>query len=338
MNNKKMDKKEVLKKMVSDFGIYTISRKLEIEYDCLVDKNNHQDKVHDKGLDILLANSDLKKHLLDWVFAFEANGLMTTQHYFITNPTKAYDQLLLIAEDEKEINKIFQHSSKLLCKTEQSYQEYIENYVKFLGIVIKQSKNVEQVEKMFIDFTNIKKMDKVDLFPILSSFLDKKISADRIYNSIKGLNNAYLETKLVDYLYENNIKFSFELKRVDMYDSQEKLIYEHHINFNANYFMKLGVQENKVKESLEVLFDLMCQDCDLDYLIKKKDKTLKLILRSEKEDIVKTLSEDIKQHSALVVEFVQKYDDSEEYKTKFMIYWNLNKQFQNKGKNSRHKI
>lgn len=333
-----MDKKQLLKTLINEFGIHTLTHTLNIDYKILVDRKNYEDKVHDQGLDILLQNKDLKNKMLEWVFPFEANGLMTTQDYFITLPLKAYEQLLNITEDETYINKIFQFSSNLLCKTDEDYQDYINKYVKFLATVVKQSKKRNEVEKMFEDFKSIEKKDKTDLSPILLAFIDKKIPADRVYQSIESLNNSYLENKLVEYLYENKIKFSFQVKKIDMFVSEEKIIYEDNIKFNTNYFMKMGVSESQVNKALETFSDSICNIPDINYLIKKKDKTFHLVLRSEKQEVIYQLSEQIKEHSSLISEFVENFDNTQEYKTRFMTYWHLNKKFNSKEKVVKHKI
>lgn len=333
-----MEKKQVLKTLINEFGIHTLTHKLNIDYVPLVDRKEYEDKVHDKGLDILLQNADLKTVIISWVFPFEANGIMLTQDYFITNPTKAYEQLLNITEDEKHINKIFQFSSNLLCKLDEDYEKYINKYIKFLVTVVKQSKIFNEVEKMFEDFNNIKKLDKADLSPILLAFIDKKIPADKVYNSIENLNNSYLTTKLVEYLQENQIPFNFKLKKTNMFDSEEKIIFEHKIKFNTNYFMKMGVPESQVNKALETFSDIICNIEDINYLIKNKNKTFNLILRSEKQEVINTLSQHIKEHSSLISEFVENFDNSQEYKNRFITYWHLNKQFNKKENTIRHKI
>lgn len=334
-----MEKKEVLKNLITDLGIHTLAHHLNIDYNQLIQREYHgNDKVTEEGLGILLNNKDLKTQMLDWVFPLEANGIMLPQDYFLTNPAKAYESLLLITETEHEINKIFSKSAELLSNEREDYLPYRKKFIKFLNVVIMQSESKTEVEKMFVDFNQIKKSDKSDLFPIVTAFMAKGISADRIYQSIKDLNNSYLETRIYDYVIENNLSHTFELKSLDMYETTEKIIFEKSIKFNTNYFMSFGLDEEKVLVALEKFSDLICNVDNVIYLIKRKEKVFNLILRSENEETINDLYKQITQHSSLIVEFTQGYDNSKEYESKFMTYWYLNKQLSPKNKTTKAKI
>lgn len=334
-----MDKKEVLKKLTNDFYIHTLCQSLDIDHNDLIERNSFDnDKIIEKGIELLLNNKSFKTKILDWIFPFDCNGIMLSQEYFLSKPDKAYEQIMALTETEEEINKIFSKSSQVLSNEVEDYLKYRTKFVDFLSLVILKSKSQKQVEKMFMDFTRIKKSDKTDLFPIISSFLDRGIAADKLYESIQELNNRYLETRLLNYVQRNNLFYTFELENVEMYETEEKIIFEKSIKFNTNYFMGLGLKEEKVLLSLEKFSDLICKIDNMNYLLKKKDKTFTIVMRSEKEETINKLYSEIKENSSLILEFVQGYDDSQEYLSKFMVYWHLNNQFKPKEKNSKLKI
>lgn len=336
-----MEKKEVLKKLIADLGIHTLAHNLNIDYNQLIQKENENygnDKVTEEGLTILLNNKDLKTQILDWVFPLEANGIMLPQDYFLTKPDKAYENLLAITETETEINKIFSKASDLLSNEREDYLPYRTKFSKFLSFVVMQSKSETEIEKMFIDFSKIKKSDKTDLFSIIRAFMEKGISADRAYHSIRNLNNGYLETRIYDYVIQNKLFHTFELKKLEMYETIEKIIFEKSIQFNTNYFMSFGLNEEKVLVALDKFSDLICNVDNINYLVKKKEKVFNLILRSENEESINDLYKQIRQHSGLILEFAQGYDNSKEYEAKFMTYWYLNKQLSPKNKSTKTKI
>lgn len=338
-----MNKKEILKQIVEDFGAYALSSNLNLEYEDLKEKSfannsNYRDKITEKGLDIILDHPEFKNHILPLVFALENNNLMRAHEDFIINKTRAYDNLFILMGEEDSINKIFKLSSPLMSDTDQSWTNYRNQFVDFLSVVIDKSKSSQKIKEMFNDFNEIQKSDKTDFFPLVKSFLDKRVLADKVYESIESLNNAYLETRLVDYLHQNGIAFSFKLKSLEMFELEEKIVFEKIIKFNTNYFMKMGIEEDKVLMGLEKFSELICNKENIFYLNKKKDKTFTLVLRSTNEKTVNTLYNDIKQYSPLIKEFIQGFDGSEEYIKRFSTYWYLNTQLSPKSSSVKTKI
>ena len=74
------------------------------------------------------------------------------------------------------------------------------------------------------------------------------------------------------------------------------------------------------------------------YLVKKKDKKLSIILRSENENKINNVYKEIINNSHLIQEFVQGFDDSLEYQKRFKTYWYLNGQFTKKDSKAKAKI
>lgn len=333
-----MNRKEELKNILDSFGVYSLIKSLKLDYDSLIKRQDYEDKITHHGLDVLSQNPEVKNHILSMVFPLDANGLMQSHELFIANGVKAYEKLLIVLEEEKEINKIFKISSNILTNKQEGWEKYRDRFVKFLAVVIEKSQSEKNVEQMFIDFSEAKKEDKTDYLPIIISFLNKGIPADKIFKSLISLNNSYLETRMIDYLYSKNIPFSFEIKQLDMYEEEEKIVIEKSFHFNTNYFMKLGISEEKVMKSLEKFADLICNTEEINYLVKNKSKKLSVILRSENAAKINKLYTDIKSNSHLIQEFVQGFDDSQEYEKRFKTYWYLNGQFTQKDNKSKPKI
>ena len=333
-----MNRKEELKNILDSFGVYGLIKSLKLDYDSLIKRQSFEDKITPHGLDVLNQNLEVKNHILPMVFPLEANGLMQSHELFIANGVKAYEKLLIVLEKEQEINQIFKISSNILSNKQESWEKYRNRFVKFLAVVVEKSQFNKNVEQMFIDFSETKKEDKTDYLPVIISFLNKGIPADKIFKSLNSLNNSYLETRMVDYLYSKNIPFSFEIKQLDMYDEEEKIVIEKSFHFNTNYFMKLGISEEKVIKSLEKFADLICNTEEINYLVKNKAKKLSITLRSENESKINKLYSEIKNNSHLIQEFVQGFDDSEEYQKRFKTYWYLNGQFTQKESKSKIKI
>lgn len=338
-----MNKQEVLKKIIQDFGMYSLANKLELDTDKLQEKdiniiNNHREKLSQEGIETILTHPQLKNHILSEVFSLECKSLMQNHVYFLTNPNVAYEQLYCILNDEKSINKIFTLVSKIMNNTDASMIEYRDRVVKFLGVVVNKSKNQDNIVEMFSDFVHMEKTDQTDFFPLIKEFLNKNILADKIYESIQSLDNAYLETRLVDYLYEKRIAFSFKLKNIGMFETAESIVFEKSIKFNTNFFMKLGLKEDNVIESLETLADLLCNVDGINYLLKRKDKALNLILRSTNENKVNEIYQQIIKAPDMIKEFVQGFNDTEEYKKRFLTYWYLNDKLSTKKEGVKIKI
>lgn len=333
-----MTKIEELKSILEEFGVYSLIQNLNLDYNIYVKTSDYRDKVTPEGLKLLNNNPEVKNHILPMVFALEANGLMQTNELFIANHIQAYDKLLVVLESEEYINQIFKISSALLSNKDENWEKYRNRFAKFLGVVIEKSKSLENIRTMLVDFTALKKSDKTDYFPVIKSFLDKGISADELFSSIQSLNNSYLETRMVEYLYSKDIPFSFKINALNMYESEEKTIIEKSLHFNTNYFMSLGITEDKVNKGLEKFADLICNEEEINYLIKRKEKKLSLITRSSNEEKINNLYKKIKDNSHLIQEFVQGFDGTLEYQKRFKTYWYLNQQFTQKESKSKIKI
>lgn len=342
-----MNKKEILKNLLKDFDAYTLSNNLGLKYDELKEKKftNYNEEVNyngdiftEEGLNLILNHPEFKNHILPIVFSLEGNSLTLKQDYFLTNKSLAYDSLFNLFEEEDSINKIFKICSNLMIDNREVLNKYRYKFVCFLSEIIKKSKSSKNIKEMFNDFKEMKKSDKIDFYPVLKAFLDKNILADTVYESIKSLNNSYLERTLVDYLEENRILFSFKLKNIEMFEIEEKIIFEKIIKFNTNYFMKLGITEDKVLLRLEKFSELICSKEKINYLVKNKEKKCSLILRSNSEKEVASIYRQIKQYPYLIQEFVQSFDDTKEYKERFLTYWNLNDKLSPKQSDVKFKI
>lgn len=291
-----MNKEEELLEILKDFGMYSLMQDLHMDYDTYVNRSfSGGEKITEEGLELISKSPELKKYLLPMVFPIKAKGVMQTQEFFIENPNKAYDKLLIILDEEDNINEIFKISYELLSNEDKFLERYRNKFTNFLSVVVERSQSLEKIKKMFTHFNDLDKSDKTDYFVLMKSFFNKGISPEEIFESIQPLNNAYLESRLIEYLKEKNVSFSFKPNNVEMYEVEEKIIIEKIIHFNTNYFMSLGYKEDDVNKKLECFADLICnEEKDIYYLIKKKDKKFSVVIKSTNEIKIDNLYQGIR--------------------------------------------
>ena len=245
-----------------------------------------------------------------------------------------------MGEEEKEINKLFKMSSEIMSNKDDAIDYYRDMIASLLAEIVTQSKSQKNVIKMFEDFREMGKTDETDLFPIIKAFTDKGIDADKVYESIKDLNNAYLETRFVDYLKESKTPFGFNTEKLKMFETEEKIIFERKTRLNTNYFMSLGLHQSIVTDRLEKLTRTICSgDTNARYLFNNNDndKEFTIEIQSECEDTAIKLQQKIIFNSDLIEKFIMDLECKDEeareiYFKSFKTFWDIKTQLQDKPK------
>lgn len=319
-----------IKKHIEEMGVYQFTHFLDIDIKEVAneDNYNYNYKLTNLGLNYLIAHPKFDEALIESSFPKEIHeGIMQSHNYFLTNSNKAYKELVLMLNNESNKNLIFDKIESVFNDKNDFYIEYKVKFIKFLNELILQENNFKIIEENFKKVIKEINHDKNDYSQLLETFIKKGISADKVFNQIIPLNNFYLENKLYEFTIENGIDCKFIPKEVNMLETEDKTIYETTIKFNKNYFMKSGINEKTVENNLNVFFDLILNEENLNYLVTTKDKELKLVLRSIDEKFIQSWKNKILKSSELILEFVKNYDQTEEYRTKFLNYFKLNEAF-----------
>lgn len=325
MNEERLKK---IKNHIEEMGVYQFTHFLDIDVKEVANENNYNYKLTNLGLNYLVSHKNFDEALIKCSFPENINeGIMQCHEYFLIKSEKAYQDLVLMLNDEKNKNMIFDKINNVFDDKGEYFSKYKTLFINFLTELIKQEKDLKIIQKNFQKVKENITHDKNDYSALLKTFIKKGINADEIFALINPLNNSYLESKLYHFVIENGIKCEFKPNEVNMFETEDKIIYESSINFNKNFFMKQAIEEKIVESNLETLFDLILSDENVYYLVTNKDKSLKLTLRSQDENLVKNLKNKIVNSSDLILEFVKGYDNKEEYKVKFLNYFRLNEAF-----------
>lgn len=332
MNEERLKK---IKNHIEEMGVYQFTHFLDIDVKEVANENNYKYKLTNLGLNYLVNHENFDKALIYSSFPEDINeGIMQSHEYFLSNPTKTYQEIVLMLNDEKNKNMIFDKINNIFMNKGEHFSKYKKRFINFLSELVLQEKDFKVIQTNFQKVKENITHDKNDYSSLLEIFIKKGIDADEIFEIIKPLNNYYLENKIYHFVIENGIKCKFKPSEVNMFETEDKIIYETSINFNKNFFMKQAIEEKIVESNLETLFDLILSDENVYYLITNKDKSLKLTLRSTDENIVKNLKNKIINSSDLILEFTKGYDNKEEYKVKFLNYFRLNEAFNLSHKSS----
>lgn len=340
---------QALRDIIESFTPYNVSQAFKIEYnDLVLEKENYSSHYSEMDITKILKEEELikllnHKNLVDNIFnvIFPLNDpeeYNLPHKSYVVGFKKTYEKLIILFGKEESINSIFKYCSNITNGDTKHVKKYSDFFILFLKHVVYKSENKKNIESMFLDFKSLAKNDKINFYPLLEEFVKKGISADDVFQSIKDLNNGYLEGKLVSYLNENQIDFSFEIKKNEMFKIEENIIFEKKIILNLNYFMNLGFDQEQTTQKINKFADLILKTEDIFYLTKQKDKNLILTIKSVNEEKVNNVVQKIKFNSHLITEFIKADINIEGYNSKFKLYWDMSITNQNNKVLSKRKI